>query len=313
MSAGRAGPTSPDSTTLRFDAHPRTYRDNVYVYAVLSRRAKGISVGINLNPDKICNFDCIYCQVDRTVPASVKRVDDERLTAELGEVLRQAAEGPLARLASLDGVLPEYRRLADVAFSGDGEPTSHPRFAELVGRVGDLIDEHVPGLPMTLLTNATLFHRPKVQEGLAELAARGGVVWAKLDAGTEEHYRLADASRIPFTRILDNILEEARRRPLVIQSLFFRVAGDGPPASEIDAYAQRLVEIVDRGGGLSTVQLTTVARKPPRPDVTALERAELEAIGDVLRERLPGVPVEIFPAKPPSEAASAPGDRDDRE
>ena len=54
--------------------HPRTFQENRFVYPVLSRRSHGLSVGINLNPDKICNFDCIYCQVDRTSQAETRFV-----------------------------------------------------------------------------------------------------------------------------------------------------------------------------------------------------------------------------------------------
>src|SRR5438445_111855 len=73
----------PDETKvtapLSVGRHPRAYRENHYVYPVLSRRARGVSIGINLNPDKICNWDCVYCQVDRTTPAAIPQVDEPRL------------------------------------------------------------------------------------------------------------------------------------------------------------------------------------------------------------------------------------------
>ena len=72
--------------------HERQFAENRFVYPVLSRRSGGISVGINLNPDKVCNFDCVYCQVDRKVPSVVRRVDLERLRQEHG--LRVAAVVP---------------------------------------------------------------------------------------------------------------------------------------------------------------------------------------------------------------------------
>jgi hypothetical protein len=67
--------------------HERGWADNRYVYAVVSRRSGGLSVGVNLNPDKGCNFDCIYCQVDRTIPPVVRTVDLDRLATELDLVL----------------------------------------------------------------------------------------------------------------------------------------------------------------------------------------------------------------------------------
>src|SRR6266849_5928787 len=112
--------------------HPRAYRENLYVYPVLSRRARGISIGINLNPDKVCNFDCIYCQVDRTTPAVVRRVDEIRLKDELLAILQEAKEGALFERPEFRETPPALRRLNDIAFSGDGEPTTFPKFFEAV-------------------------------------------------------------------------------------------------------------------------------------------------------------------------------------
>ncbi|MCA9259705.1 MAG: hypothetical protein KDA61_10920, partial [Planctomycetales bacterium] len=72
--------------------HPRSYQTNRFVYPVLSRRSGGISLGVNLNPDKICNFDCVYCQVDRRVAPQVTEVDRDVLAAELVEMLEEVLE-----------------------------------------------------------------------------------------------------------------------------------------------------------------------------------------------------------------------------
>ena len=61
--------------------HARTYQQNRFVYPVLSRRSGGLSLGINLNPDKVCNFDCIYCQVDRVEQSETRFVETDRLLA----------------------------------------------------------------------------------------------------------------------------------------------------------------------------------------------------------------------------------------
>ena len=74
----------PRTIPLIVRDHRRTFEENLYVYAVVSRRSKGVSIGLNLNPDKVCNFDCVYCQVDRTTPPVVRQVDVPRLLAELG-------------------------------------------------------------------------------------------------------------------------------------------------------------------------------------------------------------------------------------
>lgn len=305
-----AFPASRTGPAFRFADHARDFDGNRFVYAVLSRRARGVSIGVNLSPDKSCNFGCVYCQVDRTVPPVVRQVDEDVLLAELAAMLDAAAQGALSARARAEGAPDPLCRIADVAFSGDGEPTSYPRFAEILSAVGRLVDERLPGTPITLITNATLFHRPEVRAALDELARRGGAVWAKLDAGTEGYYRTINASGVPFARVLDNIREEAVRHPLVVQSLFMEGAVPGavapvsvaPAEGEIAAWAGRLAAIVAAGGRLRGVQVTTVARRPPHPEVRALPPDRLEAIAAIAREAVPGVPVEVFASAPANPA-----------
>src|SRR6266699_3320007 len=106
--------------------HRRTFEENHYVYAVVSRRSKGVSIGVNLNPDKICNFDCVYCQVDRKTPPLVRDVDVPRLLEELEDMLDRVESGDLFEMERFQGTPPALRRLNDIAFSGDGEPTTCP-------------------------------------------------------------------------------------------------------------------------------------------------------------------------------------------
>lgn len=289
---------APAQATLTFSAHPRSLDDNRYVYAVLSRRARGVSIGVNLNPDKVCNWDCIYCQVDRTTPPTIREVDLARLRAELDQVLAAAASGALFTRPPFVGIPEAFRRVSDISFSGDGEPTTHPRFKEAVEVV--IAAKAAAGLPelkLTLLTNATMFDRPAVREALGLLDRHQGEIWAKLDAGTEAYYRKVDATTIPFTRVLRNILEAARVRPIVIQSLFMRIDGVGPDAAEISAYCGRLRDLLREGGQIKLVQVYTVARPPAQASVTALFDAEVDAIAAAVREAVP-VPVETFYGTP---------------
>src|SRR5207253_10281927 len=107
-----------------YTEHARTWQANRYVYPVISRRSQGLSIGVNLNPDKVCNFDCIYCCVDRSEPPVVREVDLAVLRDELDHALTLADSGEIFQVPPLDQTPPPLRRLNDVAFSGDGEPTS---------------------------------------------------------------------------------------------------------------------------------------------------------------------------------------------
>ncbi|HUD72955.1 MAG TPA: radical SAM protein [Dongiaceae bacterium] len=280
---------------LRTDRHDRLYRDNRYVYPVWSRRARGISIGINLNPDKVCNFDCVYCQVDRTTPPEVREVDEARLGEELRAVLRQGGDGSLLRRPEFASVPEAQRLLRDITFAGDGEPPSYPNFP---GVVRDVIrikrEEGFPGLPLILLTNATLIDRPRPREAMRLIDEDGGQFWLKLDAGTEAYYRMIERTSIPFRKVLDNILEAARVRPVVLQSLFMKVRGAGPPPAEIDAFVDRVAGILANGGRISLVQVYTVARPPAESWVMPLADHEVDAIAAAIRGRLPGLAVETY-------------------
>ncbi len=259
--------------------HRRELDANRYVYAVASRRARGVSIGVNLNPDKLCNFDCPYCQVDRRLPGGSAEIDLRVLRAELDTLLDAAASAAFWERPPFDTVATALRRVADVAFSGDGEPTAPAAFPGAAAAARAALEERGLRIPLRLITNATLFDRPRVREALA----RFDELWCKLDAGTPEYFAVVDGTRFPFAKILANLLAVARERPIVIQSLFMRFAGEPPAAAELSAWAGRLREIRQAGGEIAEVQVYTVARRPADPRCEPLERERLEAIAALAR------------------------------
>lgn len=266
--------------------HQRRFETNRFVYPVLSRRSGGISIGVNLNPDKVCNFDCIYCQVDRRSESETRFVEIDNLLDELRDTLQLTISGELFEHGKFASTPQPLRRLNDIAFSGDGEPTTFRNFDEIMQRCADLKRSlSLDDVKMVLITNASMFHRPHVRRGLEILDGNNGEIWAKLDAGTEAYYRLIDRTTIPFARILENIRDAALVRPLVIQSLFMRVNSQPPEPSEIEAFCQRLNEVVHAGGKISLVQVYTVARRPAESIVMPLSDEEVDAIAAKVRER----------------------------
>lgn len=281
------------------ESHPRIWQSNRYVYPVISRRSGGLSIGVNLNPDKRCNFDCIYCSVDRRIPGDVAPVDVRVMALELGVMLDQAGSGDLFQMPPFSQVTPELRRLNDIAFSGDGEPTSHPELLECCKIAKAALDaRNLASVKIILISNATLLHRPRVQKALEFLDGCKSEIWAKLDAGTPEYYATVDRSAFSFAQLLENIAACARRRPIVIQSLFMKIDGVPPAPEEVDAYGRRLADIIEMGGKLRRVQLYTVARQPAVPSVSPLNFQELQSIAEAVERILPHptpFPVEIFP------------------
>ncbi len=279
-----------------FAAHSRNWRENLYVYPVISRRSEGLSVGVNLNPDKACNFDCVYCQVDRKVPPVVRKVDPDVLRDELDHMASIAVSGELFDDVQFGHVPPAYRRFNDIAFSGDGEPTASPQFPAAVHIAAEIRRKYgLHEVKLILITDSAFLTRPKVADALAELDANNGEIWAKLDAGTEEHYRLINRPNVPLATILDNITQTARIRPVVIQSLWMNVHGSPPPDAEVDAFAQRLRDILQAGGRLKLVQMHTIARQTAEPWVTSLDADLLNRLAERVRTVI-DVPIKTNPA-----------------
>ncbi len=274
--------------------HTRSFADFTFVYPVISRRSGGLSIGVNLNPDKVCNFDCIYCEVDRRVPGKVTTVDLNQTRDELVAMIRFARDGGLAKEPKFNEVPWLTREVKDIAFSGDGEPTMIHNFADCVQMVAEV--KKAEGLDKTkivLITDAAGLDKADVKKGLALMDANQGEVWGKLDAGTEAYFKSINRTSIRFERILKNLLEAARARPIVIQSLFLKVHGQAMPPEELQAYCERLNELTRGGGQIKEVHIYTVARPTPEVFATKLDGAELAAMADTVR-RGTGLKVSVF-------------------
>lgn len=204
------------STTL----HDRTfYGEDSLIYPVLSRRVQGLSVGINTSPSKICNFGCIYCEVDRTEEGIAIKFNVDEADSQLRKVLTDIKGGSF-------GDEP----IKAITLSGDGEPSALLNFDELIGRVIATRDEFgLSDAKIVVISNSSGLHRETVKKGLRLMDANNGELWAKLDAGTEGYFRRIANTRFPFDRILANILTTSQERPVKIQTCFMNVAGEMPP------------------------------------------------------------------------------------
>lgn len=286
--------TASDIPLRQHRDHSRDWRENLYVYPVISRRSRGLSIGVNLNPDTACNFDCVYCQVDRTGQPQTREVDVDVLRGELDRMINDATSGALFAEEAFKDVPQDQRRINDIAFSGDGEPTTCRHFlacVELVAqlkRQADLADTKI-----VLITDACYLTKPEVVAGLAIMDQNNGEIWAKLDAGTEEYYQRVNRPNHLLTHVIDNIVAAARVRPIVIQSLFMRLEGLGPDDKELAAFTNRLNDITRSGGAIRIVQVYTVARPPAESFVTALTNEEVDRITALVTEHT-GLPAAAF-------------------
>ncbi len=264
--------------------HPKVYHSTRHIYTVISPRSDGLMVGVNLNPDRHCNFACAYCDVDRGSHGEASEVDLDLLGSELSEVLGMVVSGRIRSHPCYRNVPENLLRLRQVAFSGDGEPTLCPEFDLAVEKVAHLrAVSHSTYFKMVLITNATGLSRPAVQSGL-RLFTLSDEVWAKLDVGTQAYMTLVNGMGAELELVLKEIRQLAVRRPVVIQSLFAEINGEAPSWQEVEAYAGRLRELLNDGAMIHEVQIYSASRTPAAPHCNHLPLRSLSSIAQLVRK-----------------------------
>ncbi|MEO1767807.1 radical SAM protein [Thiobacter aerophilum] len=283
------------STPLSVTDHRRDIAGMTYVYPVVSRRAGGVSVGINLNTNNACNWRCIYCQVPNLIHGAAPPTDLALLTAELRTMLQEILHGRF-----LEERVPEgARRLNDIALSGNGEPTSAKAFPEVIESVGQVLVEFelVGAVRLVLITNGSLVHQTHVQAGLARMAQLHGEVWFKLDAGTRESMRRINGTQQTPDRTLKNLVTAAGLCPTWVQTCVFALDGEPPAADERQAYLDLLARALKQGVRLEGVLLYGLARPSLQPEaarLSCLSAAWLEDWAAQIQQRL-GLAVKVTP------------------
>ena len=286
-------PVSPVKPVLTPFGRPTEFLGNRFVYAVISQRAHGLSIGVNLNPDRRCNFDCAYCEVNRTVPSRETLVDLDVLSAELERMLTLTYERRLREFPYFQNVPQELLTLKGVALSGEGEPTRSPQFAEIVREVVHIRSlGKFPFFKLVLITNTSGLDLADVQQGIGLLTSRDEI-WAKLDAGTQEYMDAVNRTDFRLEKVLENILLVGRTRPVVIQSLFPLLKGLEPSPEEIERYVGHLLTLKNSGANISLVQVYSAHRPSHHPECGHLPLKSLSRIVHRVRE-VTGIPAEVF-------------------
>lgn len=255
------------------------------IYPVLSRRVNGLSVGINTFPSKACNFSCVYCEVDRKVKGGTVKFDTEVVDSQLRKVLTDIQEGK--NDFGDQGVKA-------ITLSGDGEPTSLSNFEQVIERVITTRDEFgLTDAKLVVISNASGLHRETVKKGLSLMDAHNGELWAKLDAGTENYYKTIAQTKIPFNRILTNILDTSQEHLIKIQTCFMNIHGKAPSQEEIKAYCDRINHVLTNGGHIGAIQFYTVSRSPAESYVMGLTDAQMDQISKTLQKNI-SIPIEVY-------------------
>jgi wyosine [tRNA(Phe)-imidazoG37] synthetase (radical SAM superfamily) len=272
--------------------HDRDSAAMTYVYPVVSRRAAGVSLGVNLNPNSACNWACVYCQVPGLTRGSAPDIDLNQLEAELRAMLTRIVHGDFMQTR----VPEDARRLNDIALSGNGEPTSarlFPQVVELIGRV--MADFDLVGrIKLVLITNGSLVDRPRVQTGLEEMATLNGEVWFKFDSATASGMRSINQTRISPDKQFDRLVIAARLCPTWLQTCVFALDGTAPSEIEQSAYLAAVARMRQHAIPVQGVLLYGLARPSMQPQADRLSPLPAEWLNNFAEKiRAAGLPVKV--------------------
>ena len=270
--------------------HDRDRAGLRYVYPVVSRRAGGVSIGINLNPNNACNWACIYCQVPNLSRGGPPPLDMALLEAELGAMLDDVQHGDFMQTQ----VPPDARRLMDVAFSGNGEPTSAPEFAEAIALVSRMLRARgLAEIRLRLITNGSLVRRPYVQDGLRQLAEAKGEVWFKVDAVEPERVLLLNGVHQTPDAALTRLRLCASLAPTWVQTCMMTVDGQAPTELQLGRYLDFLAEVRAEIKGVLLYGLARESMQPGAERLSPLPSDWMKAMG--ARIAALGLPVRVSP------------------
>ena len=265
---------------LSITNHDRDIAGLTYIYPVMSRRAGGLSIGVNFNPNNACNWRCIYCQVPDLHRGTAPVMDFALLKDELGFFLHEVLHGDFFERFD---VPPEQRTIKDIAISGNGEPTSLQHFDQAITLIGELASQAgvFPSSHFVLITNGSLIHQTTTQAGLKELARFHGEVWFKLDSPTEQGRKLINNSVQSQAKLLENLKITAQLCPTKLQTCMLHFRDQAWTNYEKQAYLQLLQDVRTQQISIQKIMLYSIARQSFQPEANQIERVgreEMEAL-----------------------------------
>lgn len=247
------------------------------IFGPVHSRRLGVSLGINLLPEdgKVCSFDCIYCECGFNSDRRPKKPLPTR------EAVRAALEARLQDMQA-NGPVPDV-----LTFAGNGEPTSHPHFPEIIADTLALRDKYFPKAKVSVLSNATFIHRPAVFDALSKVDNN----ILKLDTVDEAYIRTLDrpADSYSVASVVENM--KAFAGHCIIQTMFLKGSFQGKDVDNTsDAFVLPWLEAVKEISPRQ-VMIYTIDRETPAHGLQKATHEELDRIAALVREA--GVEVSV--------------------
>lgn len=248
------------------------------IFGPIHSRRLGVSLGVNLMPNdgKICSFDCVYCEAGYNAQGAGKS----------GIPTREAVKKGLSR--KLKAMIEAGEHLDVITFSGNGEPTLHPQFKEIVNDVLMLRDRHFPNVKVSVLSNSTMLQKDTVFEALKKVDNN----ILKLDSAVIGTMRAMNQPTSPNV-LPEGVIADLKRfgGKCIVQTMFLRGEHNGKRIDnttdeEINALIEAYKEIAPQ-----EVMIYSIDRKTPEENLEKVSKEELESIGK--RIEAAGVKVQV--------------------
>lgn len=259
--------------------HNRNLTGLTYVYPVLSRRAGGLSIGINFNTNNACNWRCIYCQVPELKNGAAPEIDLDLLISELRFFLNSVLHGNFYDEMEVEAT---QRTIKDIAIAGNGEPTSLKNFDVAVNVIGEIANEFgiFPQSHFVLITNGSLIHRQSVQKGLKILNEYDGEIWFKMDSATPEGRAKFNHSAQSNESVLKNLRIASELCPTKIQICLVDYKQQGLAQTEKAGFIDFLKQVRSQTT-IENMTLYTLARPSKQPEAIDLHVMPLDVMADL--------------------------------
>jgi len=248
----------------------REREKGVIVYPVYSRRSEGLSIGINLFPDrKNCTFDCPYCEVFPFF--SQAKFSLEQMENDLRPAINNAVKNNIL--------------VKDICFSGNGEPTLSPAFIEAFKLAENIRSEISPSSRLVVITNGTGLLNEKIFTFIKEINNSFLDIWLKLDAGTPDWFNKINRSSVKYEELIGKIKEITLFVPVIIQTMLCSINGKQPSEIEEKKWEYLICHICEKAKGkIRKIQIYGKARPAPEDPLACVLPAEyLEKRGVSLR------------------------------
>lgn len=275
---------------LTFADHSRHFRQCIYVYPVVSRRAEGVSLGINLNVNNACNWRCIYCQVEGLVRGKPERIDLDRLESELDIMLDWIMNGDFILTHAPEGL----RRFNDICLSGNGESTLSKDFVAVTRIIAKLRSKYqiANEVKTILISNGSEVHTAATQEGLKVLAENNGELWFKIDRVTVDGINQVNQVNLHLDGIIERLKIASSICPTWVQSCWFRTSGKDPDIAEINEFINLMGDVKYYIQG---ILLYSTARNPALPEGNNISQVSIDFLAEIaLRLENLGIKVKYY-------------------